>query len=225
VPEIKEKTMKQAIIAITLTVIISTFTFAQADNDTTRIAIGTNSSDIKMQSQYGSDNRDTLSLLYFEDIGMSKMIFTGKDLVNKDYEITIKQYVNGKLEKREVVFDSKESEYFKIKGEKLEFRIISKITAEHNAKFMFLFNGFSTLKEYKVGDTFKGFAQKDFLGAAKETAIPVNTNTYILTYMMPYVKKDGSSSYCEVAQSSINPEEFGIKYAIPTYFLIDIKFV
>lgn len=181
-------------------------------------------SDIKMQSVYGSENQDTLSVLYFEDIGMSKLNFTGKDLTGKDYQITIKQYVNGKLIKQEVAFDSKESEYFRIKGEKFGFRVMTKVTSENNAKFMFLFNGFSTVKEYKIGENQKGFAQKDFFGTAKEMSIPLNKSTYILTYMMPYIKKDGSGAYCEVAQSGINPEEFGTKYAIPTYFLIDIKF-
>ncbi len=42
--------------------------------------------------------------------------------------------------------------------------------------------------------------------------------------MMPYVKKDGSKQYCEVAQSGVNLEELGTKYAIPRYFLIGIKF-
>ena len=46
----------------------------------------------------------------------------------------------------------------------------------------------------------------------------------ILTYIMPYQKKDGSKQYCEVVQSGVNPEELGKKYGIPRYFLIEIKF-
>ncbi len=42
--------------------------------------------------------------------------------------------------------------------------------------------------------------------------------------MMPYVEKDGSKKYCEVVQAGVSPEDLGTKYAIPTYFLIDIKF-
>jgi hypothetical protein len=224
--------MKNIIIIIVLITLTGTFTLAQTVNNQAVIESNTAdnlkqnvpNSDIKMRSEYGSDNPDLLSVLRFEDIGLSKMIFTGKDLINKDFQITLKEYTNGKLAKQEVVFDSKEAEMFKIKSEKFMFKILTKITPQNTAKFDFQFSGFSTMKEYKVGENFKGFAQKDFLGSAKETSIALNASTYILIYMMPYIKKDGSGAYCEVAQSGINPEDFGTKYAIPTYFLIDIKF-
>jgi hypothetical protein len=224
--------MKKVIIAIILIGLYATFASAQTINNQTLSKTNSvniqdtkiSTSDIKMKSEYGSDNSDLLSVLRFEDIGLSKMIFTGKDLIDKDFQISVKEYTSGKLAKEEVVFDSKESEYFKIKGDKFSFKILTKITPQHTAKFDFQFNGFSTMKEYKVGENFKGFAQKDFIGSQKEIAILLNANTYILTYMMPFARKDGSTSYCEVAQSGINPEEFGTKYAIPTYFLIDIKF-
>ncbi|MEJ7623775.1 MAG: hypothetical protein WKF34_07260 [Pyrinomonadaceae bacterium] len=181
-------------------------------------------SDIKMQSKYGSENIDLLSVLRFEDIGLGKLIFSGEDLKGKDFQISVKQYVKGKLTKNEVVFDSKEDEYFRIKSDKFAFRVLTKITAQNTAKFDFQFNGFAKGREYKIGKNNQGFAQKDFLGGKTEVSIPLNTSIYILTFMMPYEKKDGSKQYCEVAQSGVNPEEFGTKYAIPTYFLIDIKF-
>jgi hypothetical protein len=224
--------MKKVIIAIILIGLYATFASAQTINNQTLSKTNAGSvpdsnistSDIKMKSEYGSDNSDLLSVLRFEDIGLSKMIFTGSNLNGKDFQISIKEFTNGKLAKEEVVFDSKESEYFKIKGDKFTFKVLTKITTQQTAKFDFQFNGFSTMKEYRVGENFKGFAQKDFIGSQKEIAIPLNANIYILTYLMPFVRKDGSTSYCEVAQSGINPEDFGAKYAIPTYFLIDIKF-
>lgn len=181
-------------------------------------------SDIKMQNKYGSENIDLLSVLRFEEIGLSKLMFSGDDLKGKNYQISVKRFDKGKLTKTEIVFDSKEDEYFKIKSDKFVFRVLTKITAEQMAKFDFQFDGFSKAREYKVGKNQRDFAQKDFLGSSKEAAIPLNKSTYILTYMMPYKKKDGSEQYCEVAQSGAKPEEFGTKYAIPTYFLIDIKF-
>jgi hypothetical protein len=217
--------MKKTVLIIALIVLQSTFTFAQTiAGQKLKTMDSSKSSDIKMRSEYGSDNPDLLSVLQFEDIGLSKMIFTGKDLTDKDFQITVKEFTNGKLAKQEVVFDSKEAEQFKIKSDKFMFKILTKTTAAHTAKFDFQFNGFSTGREYKIGENFKGFAQKDFIGSRKEIAIPLNADTYILTYMMPFAGKDGSTSYCKVAQSGINPEEFGNKYAIPTYFLIDIKF-
>lgn len=181
-------------------------------------------SDIKMQNKYGSENIDLLSVLRFEEIGMSKLMFSGNDLTGKNFQISVKQFDKGKLTKTDVVFDSREDEYFRIKSDKLVVRILTKITHEQTAKFDFQFDGFSKAREYKIGRNHRGFAQKDFLGNSKEVSIPLNAGTYILTFMMPYEKKDGSKQYCEVAQSGVNPEEFGTKYAIPTYFLIDIKF-
>lgn len=181
-------------------------------------------SDIKMSAQYGSENSELQSVLQFENIGLNKMIFDGNDLKDKDFQITIKEFIGGKLSKTHLVFDSREDAYFKIRSSKFAFRVLTKTTSENTVKFDFQFNGFSVGKEYKVAEGQKEFAQKTFLGSKLEQAIPLGANAYILTYMMPYVKKDGSKQYCEVAQSGINPEELGIKYSIPTYFLIDIKF-
>ena len=181
-------------------------------------------SDITMRVNYGSENIDLQSILQFEDIDLNKMTFSGNDLKDKDFQISIKEFVSGKLKKTEVVFDSKEDAYFKIKSDKFTFRVLTKTTSENTVKFQFQFSGFSKQKEYKVAANQKEFASKDFLGGKPEVSIPLKTNTYILTYMMPYVKKDGSKQYCEVAQSDVNPEELGTKYAIPTYFLIGIKF-
>jgi hypothetical protein len=181
-------------------------------------------SDIKMTSEYGSENDDLMSVLRFEEINLEKLTFKGKDLKGKDYLISIKQITNGKIIKNEVVFNSKEDAYFKIKSENFAFRLLTKITHKQTAKFDFQFNGFSKQTEFKVAPNQTEFALKTFLGGEKDMTISLNKSTYILTYMMPYLKKDGSKQYCEVAQSGINPEDFGKIYKIPTYFLIDIKF-
>ena len=219
--------MKKYIAIITLIALNATLALAQTINTTNGATAANTSlpaSDIKMQVGYGSENPDLMNVLYFEDIGLNKMSFTGNDLNGKNFQISVKQFVNGKLAKNEVVFDSTEDEYFRIKSDKYGFRILTKTTSEHTVKLQFQFNGFSKLVEYKIAADQKGFASKTFLGSKSETFIPVNEDTYILTYMMPYEKKDGSKQYCEVAQSGIKPEDFGTKYAIPNYFLISIKF-
>ncbi len=182
-------------------------------------------SDIKLRVNYGTDDEDLMSVLYFESIGLGKMTFTGDDLKNKDFQISIKKVVNGKSQKAELVFDSKEDEYFKIKSNKFSFRVLTKVTSTNTAKFYFQFNGFSKEKEYKLAVNQKEFALKSFLGSVPEVSIPLIKNTYILTYMMPYEKKDGSKTYCEVAQSGVSSEELGKIYPIPVYFLIDIRFL
>jgi hypothetical protein len=182
-------------------------------------------SDIKMQFSHNYDSPDILSILRFEGIDFDKVSFTGEDLKGKHFVINIKEFTNGKLSKEQVAIDSSElGDFGKIKTNTFSFKALSKRTLQNVAKFQFQFERFSSEKEFKIGETYRGFVMKNFLGAKNETAIPVNESTYIMTYMMPYMKADGSGAYCEVAQSGANPEEFGAKYKIPTYFLIDIKF-
>ena len=181
-------------------------------------------SDVSMRSDYGSENVDLQSVLRFEDISMEKLTFSDSKLKGRDYLITVKDFVNGKLVKTDVAFDSKEDAYFKIRGDTLTFRVLTKVTGENVVKFDFQFDGFSKRKEYKVAANHKEFASKNFLGSKSEVLISSDKSNYILTYMMPYQKKDGSKQYCEVVQSDVNPEEIGKKYGIPRYFLVEIKF-
>lgn len=181
-------------------------------------------SDIKMKMQYGVESEELMTLLYFEDIGFSRMSFSGSDLNGKDYQILITKIIDGKLEKPDVIFDSKEDNYFRIKSNNFGFRVLSKTTSDNVVKFQFQFSGFSKSKEYPVSVGNKNFALKGFLGQSSDLSIPVGKSANILTYMMPYKKADGSEQYCEVVQSDTHPEELGKKYKIPTYFLIAIKF-
>ncbi len=145
--------MKKYISIIILIALNAAFALAQTVNsqkiNSTNGAAAANknlpTSDIKMQVKYGSENPDLMNVLYFEDIGLNKMSFTGNDLKGKDFQISVKEFVNGKLAKNEVVFDSTEDEYFRIKGDKYGFRILTKTTPEHTVKLQFQFNGFSKL--------------------------------------------------------------------------------
>ncbi len=56
-------------------------------------------SDIRMRANYGSENIDLQSILQFEDIDLTKMSFSGNDLKDKDFQISIKEFVSGKLKK------------------------------------------------------------------------------------------------------------------------------
>lgn len=206
-----EEKMKKVML-ITITILLLTLgAFAQ--------------SDIKMRVNHKFDSPDIVSILKFQNIGLEKLMFSGEVLKDKYFLISVKEYTNGKLTKEETALDSKDlGDLGKVKGNTLDFRVLSERTSDGMAKFDFQFDRFSTEKQYKVGEKFNGFVLKDFIGANPEIAIPVNKSTYILIYMMPYIRKDGSGAYCAVAQSGDNPEEFGTKYAIPTYFLISIKF-
>ncbi len=179
---------------------------------------------ISMRINESTDNTDLQRLYRFEDIGTEKFTFKGKDLKGKNYKLISKEFENGGLINTSTIFNSSEDEYFRIKNDSLQFHVFTKIE-ENNFKIQFQFNGFSSTKKFPIQPLLKDdYVLKDFLGAERHVNINLNDPHYILTYMTPYVREDGSSTYCEVAQSETLPEELGKKYAIPHYFLIEITF-
>ena len=179
---------------------------------------------VKMQRKYGAENPELQGFLYFENIALEKLTFFGSELKNKNYRIYIQRFVDGSLAENELVFDSKEMDFFKIGGNQLVFRVFARETAEHTVKFEFQFDQFRRSKEYRLAPDQKNFALKNFTAGRPEQSISLTEVNHLLAFMMPYVKKDQSAAYCEVVQADISPEELGKKYPIPLYFLIDIKF-
>ncbi len=180
--------------------------------------------DVEMTSQYGAPDVDLQSILYFEDIGLEKVKFSGDGLKDGDYVISIEDYVNGALSARKPVFDSREDSYFKIRGDELSFRVLSKTDPGKSVKLEFQFNGFSKRVGFDLLPNEEAFALKSFLGSRPSVPVDLEAENNVLTYMMPYVAGDGSTQYCEVVQSNIAPEQLGKKYGIPRYFLVKIKF-
>ncbi len=73
-------------------------------------------SDIKMQNKYGSENIDLLSVLRFEEIGMSKLVFSGGDLKGRNFQISVKQFDKGKLTKTGLFSIPKKTNIFGLKA-------------------------------------------------------------------------------------------------------------
>ena len=63
---------------------------------------------------------------------------------------------------------------------------------------------------------------KSFLGGKSEMKVPVKGKFYIMSLITPTLHKDGSSSYCEIAQSGVDPEKLHERYNLPHYFLIEM---
>jgi hypothetical protein len=206
--------MKRIIIFAAIIVLNTAFALSQTNGK----------SDIKMQAFWGTKDVDQRHLLDFQEIKLYRILFTGEDLIGKNYEITVKEFVNGKLTHSEVVFDSKEVDYFRIDENKLSFYFLAQQTPTNTAKFGIQFDGWRKPLEYKIAATDKDFSLKTFLGSKTEMSVPLNKPTYFLAFLMPTVHPNSSTSYCEVVQSEVKPEELGTKYSLPRYFLFDIKF-
>ncbi len=74
--------MKKVVLTLIVSFLLFSDTFAQFEKQ----------SDIKMRINYGSENVDLQSILQFEDIDLNKMSFSGNDLKDKDFQISIKEF-------------------------------------------------------------------------------------------------------------------------------------
>lgn len=179
---------------------------------------------ISMRIDESTNNADIQRLYRFEDIGTEKFTFKGNGLNEKNFRLICKEFKNGNLKNTSTIFNSAEDEYFRIKNDSLQFYVFTKIEG-NDLKIQFQFNGFGSTKKYPIQSPLKDdYVLKDFLGVQRQVNINLNEPHYVLTYMTPYMREDGSATYCEVAQSGTPPEELGKKYAIPHYFLIEISF-
>lgn len=203
--------MKKVIYLLTF---ISSLTFAQ---------------NIKVTSNYGSENKDVQDLISFENIFFNKLNFQSENLKGKFYKIVLDEFRNGKLVKTSVLFDGSEADIFKIDNDKLSLKFAFKLS-DGKLKTFVIGNtasgqGFYSKKFYsKLYNDEDDYALKNFFGSKEEISLDINKVNAIFAIITPTIHKDGSGSYCEVAQSDVAPEKLGEKFKIPHYFLVTIKF-
>lgn len=193
-----------------LLTLVANFTFAQ--------------NNIKVTSNYGSENKDIQNLIDFENIYFEQLNFEGKDLIGKQYSINLQEFKNGKLISKSVLFDGEGNDYFKIKSEKESLKFLFKMT-DGKLKTYIRGSGFGSKKSYfNLKDDSDQYALKDFFGNKKELNLVANQETAVFAIITPTKHDDGSSSYCEVVQSDIKPENLGTHFKIPHYFLVTLQF-
>lgn len=202
--------MKQLLKFIFSLFLISNFAFSQ--------------NTIKMTYKYGSDNGEIQDIIDFENIYIETLNFEGDLLNGKNYQINLEEYKNGKLTTKKLLFDSSESDYFKINSNSLSLKFFFKMS-DGKLKTYIRSNLFGTKKSYfnLMNDSDK-YALKDFFGEKKELTINPNKKNAVFAILTPTIHPDGSGSYCEVAQSDIAPEKLGKHFKIPHYFLVTINF-
>jgi len=54
--------------------------------------------------------------------------------------------------------------------------------------------------------------------------IGYNEEFYLLAYILPYKREDGSKSWCDVGTSGDDIEKWGEKFGIKHYLLFEMKF-
>ena len=178
-----------------------------------------------LTTRSGVSSGDLQTILYFEGISFQKFNIKSAALKGRDYQIIIKEFKDGRNVRNDTAFNSHEDAYFRIKDDSLAFTVLTRMLESNEFKVSFQFNGFSITRRYNVvvGARDK-FALKSFFGPKPNNPISLKEKNYLLAYMMPYVRKDKSEAYCEVAQSGVDPEKLYDKYKIPQYFLIELRF-
>jgi hypothetical protein len=180
---------------------------------------------VTMRINSYNGNADIEKIMSFEGIALNEISLSGAALIGKNYEINIKEFKNGELVSNNNIINSMEDESFKVKSENFKFRITSKVDDDKKFKMNVDFGAFTSKKLiYNLFDKNGKYAVKNFLGSKPSINVAVNKKFYIMGLITPTLHSNGFSSYCEVAQSGIDPEKFHEKYNIPHYFLIEMVF-
>jgi hypothetical protein len=181
-------------------------------------------SDVKMISEYSSDNEEIEDILHFEGIEYLKLRFSGTDLADKSYQFTVKEIWNGEIKSDSTIFNSKRipfKQFQTINDTVLNLRVISKHTSENELKISFKFPRFSVTKK------FDAIKSEDYslrnIAEANGTEINYGEKFYLLAYILPY-EKDGVKYYCAVESSGNDIENWGKEFGIKHYLVFEMKF-
>lgn len=179
---------------------------------------------VKMTSNYGSENSEIQDIIDFENIYIEKLNFESKELNGKFIKISIDEYKDGKLKQTSILFDGSESDYFKIDSDEESLKFFFKM---NDGKLKTYIRGqkFGSKKSFfKLFEEAEKYALKDFFGGKKELNLDLKKKNPVFAIITPTIHKDGSGSYCEVAQSNIEAEKLGKHFNIPHYFIVNIEF-
>ncbi len=180
---------------------------------------------LKMISDYSSENQEIRDILQFEEIEYLKIKFIGQELKDKSYKITVKEIWDGKTLRDTTVFDSKSigiEQFENVNDTILDLKVISKLTHKNKLKMTFKFPRFSITKEFDAIDT----DEYSLRNIAEESKMKIGYNEkfYLLAYILPYEREDGSKSWCQVGTSGKDIENWGEKFGIKHYLLFEMLF-
>ena len=180
---------------------------------------------LKMETDYSSDNPEIRDILSFEGIDYIKLKFSDDELKGKSYKLSVKEIWDGEVKSESVVLDSKNlgiKQFETINDSVLKMKVISKLTPDNQLKMTFKFSRFSVTKKY---DAIKS-DDYSLRNLADESNLEIGYNKafYLLAYILPYEREDGSKSWCEVGTSGDAIEKWGKEFGIKHYLLFEMKF-
>lgn len=146
----------------------------------------TYSQDVKMTTEYLSENQDTSDLLEFENIDFYKVQFIGKNITDKNYVLIAKEMWDGKVKSTDTIIDtSKYPKTSESKSDTLKLKVIAKRTYEPKLKLSFRF------PKFKINKKYDAIMSDDY--SLRDTgigeSIVYGKNFYAFTYMLPYERR------------------------------------
>lgn len=181
--------------------------------------------ELRFISEYYSENQEINDILQFEGIDYMKLRFIGDGLKDKSFHITVKEIWDGKIVKESTVIDSREIGVprFETVGDSiLRINVLSRLTHKNRLKITFKFPGFSVTKEYDAIESGE-YSLRNIVDES-HMDIGYDEKFYLLAYIPPYEREDGSKSWCEVGTSGKDIESWGEKFGIKHYLIFEMEF-
>jgi hypothetical protein len=170
------------------------------------------------------ENDDLMNLYRFQNIQIAKVKFTGKGLWGKDFKLLVQEVIDGRPQKKQAIFDSKEDEFFKLKEQEFTFTVLAQRTMNNRVRFDFRFLGYGFTKEFSVKAEQQDFVLKSAQDDEDEIEVKTGREFNFLSFIMPYKSRQGSYRYSDFDPLSVRPDAMGKKFGIPRYFLMQIEF-
>jgi len=194
------------------------------DSQTGKLSIPTDESTIEVRINSSLENEDLRTLFEFENIDQSEFNFSGESIKGKFYVVRVKEFLDGEIINTETLFDERGTEFFRIDSTQTSFKLLTKVDKDE-IKLWIRGNRFGSKQLYFPTTQGNGrYVAKDFFGPQQVLKENSKEPFQLMSVITPNRSEDGSGSYCRVAQSEINPEQFGKVFNIPHYFLIEIEF-
>ncbi len=185
-------------------------------------------SELKMMTSWGLDNNDIAKVFRFQGIDYHKITFTGSDLKEKSFKVTAKEFMDGNVISDKVIVNSQEMPFEnlkKINDTIFPILVLSKQTDKTTLKMEFVFPRYSFSKEFKVLEMEDKYSLANIASDSK-MEIEYNKKFYLLAYVLPYHRNDGSGvrSYCDVRSNGTDMENWGKKFGIKHYWTFEMEF-
>jgi len=161
-----------------------------------------------------------------EGIQYIKLSFTGNELKNKTYQMSVKEIWDGEIKMESpIVISSAMPDNYKTVGDTiLSIRIISKLTMDNKLYMDFYFPSFGTSRSFDATPS-NIYSLRSAIGT---DTIEIGKEFYLLVYMLPYEKEIGNGSimrqYCAVEDSGKEIETWGKEFGIKHYLVFKMKF-